>query len=228
MSARWQWYDFIFVIATSLFLTTALATVLAGGMGEQEGIIVTSWTQYLVWGALGLTLARVRSIDEAGTGLVFRSSDIWYIPVGFGLQLALSLLALPLIQILRPDAEPLQEAVSTMGRLEDPLLIVAFALMVSVAAPVVEEFTFRGMLMGSAHGLGRSWSIAISAAIFSIFHTVGLSDMAAALIALPQILVLGGILGWMTWRADRLGPAIATHAGFNLLALILTITGLDY
>lgn len=228
MSAEWKWYDFLFVILTSLFLTAAAAAVLPMELGDQEGIITTSWIQYLTWAALALALAQMRTIRRHGMGLVFALKDIWYIPFGFGLQLALSLLALPLIQLLRPNAEPLQEAVSTMGNLQDPLLIVAFASMVTVAAPIVEELTFRGILMGSARRLGIWWSIIISAVVFSLFHIIGLSDRGAALIALPQILILGGILGWMTWKADRLGPAIATHAGFNLLAVVLTLTGLDY
>jgi membrane protease YdiL (CAAX protease family) len=34
---------------------------------------------------------------------------------------------------------------------------------------------------------------------------------------------MGLVLGYLTLRHDRLGPAIFTHAGFNLLAAIVLL-----
>ena len=63
----------------------------------------------------------------------------------------------------------------------------------------------------------------VSALVFALFHLLGLDPnrmLEAAAIVLPQLFIVGMILAWITFRSQRLGPAIFLHSGFNLLAAI--------
>ena len=98
-------------------------------------------------------------------------------------------------------------------------------------APVTEEIMFRGVLM-KALKTDRRWIlITVTALVFSLFHLAGLSFdrfLESAVIVLPQLFLAGLFLAWITLRTGRLGPAIFTHSGFNLLAAIALLLPSDY
>jgi membrane protease YdiL (CAAX protease family) len=81
-------------------------------------------------------------------------------------------------------------------------------LMVVVAAPIVEEMVFRGIMM---HALGRRWgmwpAVVGSSLVFALSH--------ATAWALAPTLVLGVALGWLAWTRESLWPSIALHAMYN-------------
>ncbi len=92
-----------------------------------------------------------------------------------------------------------------------------------VAAPIAEEFFFRGFLFGtlrrwhvrvSGHELGPWIAAVIVGILFGLAHTGSAS---------PQYLVPLGFLGFvlcvMRWRTRSLYPCIALHAFNNALAL---------
>ncbi len=64
----------------------------------------------------------------------------------------------------------------------------------------------------------------ITSVAFAALHLVTLDPsqfLAAAVITLPRFFIMG--LWWyasLTLRKGRLGPAIFTHAGFNLIGVI--------
>ncbi|MGY3264407.1 CPBP family glutamic-type intramembrane protease [Lysobacter sp. HA35] len=87
-------------------------------------------------------------------------------------------------------------------------------LVMAVLAPIVEEFVFRGMLLG---GLSRhisfGWANTVQAAAFALGH----GDP-------PRFLfyfVLGLASGWLVKRTGSIGPSIALHALNNALAALL-------
>jgi membrane protease YdiL (CAAX protease family) len=45
----------------------------------------------------------------------------------------------------------------------------------------------------------------------------------SAVVVLPPIFLLGLVLGWLTQRSGRLGPAIFLHSGWNLLAAFVLL-----
>jgi membrane protease YdiL (CAAX protease family) len=61
--------------------------------------------------------------------------------------------------------------------------------------------------------------------VFAGFHLFGLSGdlLRGALLIVPTFFLMGVILAWVTWRRNRLGPAIFIHSGFNLLALLILL-----
>ena len=84
---------------------------------------------------------------------------------------------------------------------------------------------FRGVLLKALEGFGRRAALFASAAVFAGFHLFGLSGnlLRGALLIFPTFLLMGLVLGLVTWRSKRLGPAIFIHSGFNLLALLVLL-----
>lgn len=109
-----------------------------------------------------------------------------------------------------------------------PLGVVAFAVFAVIAAPVLEEFVFRGLLFRSIADRHGFWPGAIvSALAFGAFHLLTPGN-GLDVLALGLTHVFTGIgLAWIYWRRKNLLASIAGHAVFNLIAVIAIVAGLD-
>lgn len=107
--------------------------------------------------------------------------------------------------IARPDARP-------WGR--------ALALLAVVAAPIVEETFYRGLLQPAARSAGLSaWaSVVVVAALFAVMHA-----SVAPPPALAALFVFGVALGWARERTGGLLASIVAHAAFNAGNLALAM-----
>lgn len=86
------------------------------------------------------------------------------------------------------------------------------ALLVAVAAPLVEELAFRGLVLPVwCRGLGEWGGILASAALYAAFHF-------SLWMFLPTF-VLGIALGWLVRSRGGLAPAIALHVLYNAAAV---------
>jgi membrane protease YdiL (CAAX protease family) len=168
---------------------------------------------------------RQRHLTMSDLGFEITGSDPAYLLLGMVLQFALAILVLPLIQLVGlPVVESPQEIQSLIvGDLTTPARV---ALMLSTAllAPVVEELMFRGMLLQTTLARwGRRPALLITSLAFAALHLVTLDPsqfLAAAVITLPRFFIMGLVVARLTLRKGRLGPAIFTHAGFNLIGVI--------
>jgi len=76
-----------------------------------------------------------------------------------------------------------------------------------LAAPVLEEYLFRGLLFQSLRRLIRpAWAIVASAAVFAAIHPP---------ISLPPVFCLGLAAAWIMRRTGLLVAAIAAHMTYN-------------
>lgn len=93
----------------------------------------------------------------------------------------------------------------------------AFILIV-VAAPLSEEFIFRGILLRSfVPRYGRNGAILASAIFFSLVHIYP--------VKLLGMLVAGMLLGWVAARVGSLWPGVLAHAFNNGIAFAAMIFG---
>jgi membrane protease YdiL (CAAX protease family) len=85
---------------------------------------------------------------------------------------------------------------------------------VIVAAPILEEIFFRGIILnGLLKNYSPQTSIVISAAIFGIIHLNPWQ-------AIPAF--LGGlIMGWMYWKTNSIIPGMILHFANNLFSTLL-------
>jgi len=92
-------------------------------------------------------------------------------------------------------------------------------LSVSIAAPVCEEFFFRGILLRGlklprfTHEDASRRAILVSAIIFSAFHLDPVGFLARV--------ELGMVFGWLFVRTGSLWPGIMAHAANNLVSTVL-------
>lgn len=121
------------------------------------------------------------------------------------------------------------------GGLGTGVWLVVNASAIAVVGPVIEEIFFRGVgLRGALAGLLRRSAtqpkladprrrariaIVATAAVFALLHVSEVDDAISALALLPGLFVAGVVLGWLTIRTGRLGPAVVTHVVFNAVAV---------
>lgn len=96
--------------------------------------------------------------------------------------------------------------------------LVLLALAFSVAAPLMEEFVFRGFLFRgfSASRLGTAGGIVVASICWAAMH------VQYELFFIVQIFLLGLVFGWLRWRSGSLTLTLGLHALINLSALIQT------
>lgn len=142
--------------------------------------------------------------------------DSWSIgkSVGVGVMLgALFRVPLLLMAPLRPELSALLEEqllVQIMLAVRDSYGAFAVFWAIGIAAPVVEEFLFRGVILRAfANHISFGWANVSQAAIFSGLHM----DLAAA----PILFMIGLVAGVITRRSGGLLAAMALHAAFNLI-----------
>lgn len=104
--------------------------------------------------------------------------------------------------------------------------LVSFAIFAVIAAPVLEEFVFRGLLFRSIADRSGFWLGAlVSAVAFGGFHLLTPGD-GLDVLALGLTHVGTGLgLAWIYWTRRNLLANIAGHAVFNLIAVIAIIAG---
>ena len=197
-------------LAVSLAFEDTELLLVVGLAGQYMGHLLVFWL---------LT----RRKQGPGVGFSIDRGDTRYVALGLLLQLVLALLFFPLSTLLLPEGDAAQQIGEALSALQSTAAQVTVIVIAVVLAPVVEEITFRGVLLKAMSGRSRRAAMVVSALVFALFHLLGLDPnrmLEAAAIVLPQLFIVGMILAWITFRSQRLGPAIFLHSGFNLLAAI--------
>ena len=107
-----------------------------------------------------------------------------------------------------------------------PISLVILILAGSVAAPLVEEFLFRGILTQSLFYRYGSIlpAILVPTVIFALFHVAYLFYLPAFI----ELLALAILLGWLTVKTGNILIPILVHAIFNLSSFSsMLFPGLD-
>lgn len=115
-------------------------------------------------------------------------------------------------------SHPLQQDIAVMAAKAPPGLRVLLALAGIGVAPFVEELVFRGVLLsGLASRMRVGWAIVVSALIFGCAH---LPDFKFVWYAIPALVLLGLVLGWLRVKTRSLWPSITLHASYNSVAVL--------
>jgi membrane protease YdiL (CAAX protease family) len=221
----WSVVDFLLVWLGG-FLGTAVFFAIGLLFENSDWTIVLALGGQYIGNLLVLWLLKTRR-RKASIGFSIEPRDTYYIGLGLALQLGLALLLLPLAERLFPDGRPPQQVAEALANLDGSMLLkVSLIVAAVVLAPVTEELLFRGVLLRAIEPRGKALAIGVSAAVFSAVHVIGLDQeriLASAVVVLPPIFALGVLLGWITLRTGRLGPAIFIHSGWNLLAALVLL-----
>jgi membrane protease YdiL (CAAX protease family) len=229
-SSSWSIRDFVLVV---------LAGFAGGVLGALAGLVTGDVGTALVAGLafqyggnlVGLRLLmRRKGSTWHSLGLDLRPADGWYLFAGVGLQVGLALAFAPLAALL--GLEGSAQAVAELLPESDGVAVrVLLVLGIALLAPLTEELMFRGVLLQALERrLSMRSALVWSSAVFAVFHLLGLSaenPVAAAALALPQLFLVGLVLGRSVRRHLRLGPAVFVHAGYNLIAVLVLIFAVD-
>ena len=129
--------------------------------------------------------------------------------VGFWLVTAL------LAEIFGTPAE--QSLVQDVKAEESLLVLIAYAVLICLIAPVVAELFFRGFMFGVlAKRLGPWWGMAIASLVF------GLGHVPAPAISVIALGLFGAGLCLLYWRTQSIVPSMALHALNNAITFGVT------
>jgi membrane protease YdiL (CAAX protease family) len=148
--------------------------------------------------------------------LAMRRPRSW--PRAAGLAVLVLVGVFMLAGILQPFLDPGHEQGLVPERWR-PENATAFALnfaVVALAAPVVEELTFRGIGFRLLLPFGQITAIVLVGIFFALAH--GLVE------ALPILAAFGSGLAFLRARTESVYPGMLVHAAFNSLVLALAVT----
>lgn len=222
-SPRFTVGDFALVVLTG-FLGVFVVALLLGGTTDTGVLLIAFLFGQYAGHLLGLwAVVKRRGSSFGGLGLHVEPSDGVYIFAGVLLQVAIAALSIPIVRLLDAEGSTQSQAVQ-IPTIRGAALQAGLILSVALIAPVTEELMFRGLLpqvLGRWMGPGASFAVA--ALVFALFHLLGVtgeSFLQSAVLLVPQLFIVGLILGWQVQKRGRLGVAIFLHSGFNLVATL--------
>ncbi|MYD40643.1 MAG: CPBP family intramembrane metalloprotease, partial [Acidimicrobiia bacterium] len=219
---RWTIPDLV-LIAFAGLVGSAVGLGIVGQGSELTATLIGQF--FFTVGAVAV-VGRVRRRDYRRLGFLVEGRDAMMVVLGMGLQVALAVAFLPVALVvgLETDPQVLTGEVAAIGGLFRRM---AVFLLIGLIGPVLEEVMFRGILIDAlAARFERRGVIFWSATAFAAFHLTGISmvqPMESAAVLVPQLILFGMVLAHLRISRGRLGPAIFTHAGFNLLSLLVLI-----
>lgn len=220
----WGVADFALVMLAGFAGAFASALVLLAVELDAATIVVVSSLGMAIGHGLGFfAILQRRNASLTDLGLDVRPGDGSFVLLGAGLQIFMAIAFSPLAEFVDSDGTT-QVVADQIATAEGLAVKVALVILVGLVAPVMEELAFRGVFLQAVLRRMKPWAaIGVTAVVFSLFHWLGVdqSNVLAGVITLVQLLIVGVVLGALTLRRGRLGPAILTHAGFNLVTLLL-------
>ncbi|NQU37802.1 MAG: CPBP family intramembrane metalloprotease [Actinobacteria bacterium] len=205
------WFGDAFLM---IFLWLVLAVVTIGVIGVPES---DSWliivAQLVPWIALaGFPIALTMLVGNGpriDLGLRFSWRDIGWGLVYGGLSL---LVAIVIGVITTQVAGDFNSAAGEVGQelKSNPAVLIVFALLIGIGAPIVEEIAFRGLIFNSLAKF-KMWplmTVFLSAAIFALFHFEG--------VRIALLFGIGIVLGLARWHTGSTTTAIVAHMCNNI------------
>lgn len=202
-------------VATALAVAVLAAFVTVGGAAQSLNLAWGLWfaeiliSLALPWvmvARLGVAPARLTGVDAggarlAGLGLLFGAVNYaaWAVPL---MALAQAFFPAKVVELFDSSGvfkhqTPVETAIIVAG--------------VGLAAPLCEEFFFRGVLQRALYEkFDPPTAIVITALVFAAFHLDPVGLLAR--------FEMGVLFGLLAWRSGSLWPAIAAHSANNLVS----------
>jgi membrane protease YdiL (CAAX protease family) len=156
-------------------------------------------------------------------GLRFRWSDLGWGPLVWLTAVVGEALAVAVVTVL---GIPLKSNTEGIGELRlDRTYVISILVTAVVAAPIVEETVFRGLILpGLLSRMPAASAIGLQGALFGMAHidpARGAGNIGLALI----LGAVGVVLGGAAYLLRRIGPTMLAHAILN--AVVLTVVLLN-
>jgi membrane protease YdiL (CAAX protease family) len=236
--ATWRWWEVLVAALLAWFagglaslpLVVLLEPDATGPIGG-DGLLIGIVTNAVTMGVLILWLRTAHPRWAEIIGLPDLSRVVRELAIGAGLgilvRIAAGYVGIGVVFVLRDASD---RPVNLPTQISTDLTgwgLVSFAIFAVIAAPVLEEFVFRGLLFRSIADRHGFWAGGIvSAVAFGAFHLLT-PGQGLDVLALGITHVGTGLgLAWIYWWRRNLLASIAGHAAFNLIAVVAIIAGL--
>lgn len=254
MGRPWRYWQTLLVFATGVLasLVASLAVLVVTGAvdlgaGADASIeISNAWLFWVIFPAQLLgSFAVLRWVSSSwGTGSFARdfdfevkSSDWPWVPAGLALIAVSATLTVVLQAAFGVGDQNAQDLVNIVAG--EGAGITAFAMVAGIAVfgPIIEELTFRGLLLKTILQRHSDTAAVIGSSVaFSLVHLVGLDPSEATtfmeglgLLLTPLIVlfVVGMVLAVVRIRTGSLSAPILLHSGFNLIQVLVLLFAPD-
>jgi CAAX protease family protein len=113
---------------------------------------------------------------------------------------------------------PEQDLVRDLKSQQDLAILIGFAALTCLVAPLAEELFFRGFMFSTLAGrLGVWWGGAITGVIFGLIHLPGAPALGVAV-----LMVFGAALCFLYYKTGSIIPGMALHAFNNAVSFGVT------
>jgi membrane protease YdiL (CAAX protease family) len=130
-------------------------------------------------------------------------------------------IAIAALQYSFTHEEPKEQAVTLFTSTKDPLLVLAFGMVATIAAPFAEELVFRGFIFNALlRYLPVAAAAVFSGLLFGAAHVLGSSWTVMAPLAASGI-----VLAYVYYLSGSLTASMLTHAAFNIINVLLITAG---
>jgi uncharacterized protein len=192
------------------------AYILIGGALGYGPVLVWCWRSRRRWGGGSL---------RGNTGLFARWADTGWGPIVWLCCIAAN--AATVTVILLTDIPFTSNLEGTDELPGERGYVISLLVLAVVAAPLVEEMVFRGVMMrGFLSVMGPVATVALQAVLFGCAHY----DPIRGRGNIGLIIVLSGVgavLGGAAYLFRRIGPPIIAHAIMNAIAMTIALSGWD-
>lgn len=217
----WSSWDLLLALVVGLAIGSGLTlvgfAVLGGVLADSPtaqvsfaGVMIYAGIAFAGW---GIAVRRRRAtLADAGFRWVGIAPILLAVPLALGLMLATGIV-IWVSDMLFGGVPSAQEQVAPVGTTLTRIDLYWLLLVGAVAAPVVEEFFFRGLLFPYLKARAGLWvGILGSSVLFAVMHFVPP--------LIPALLVFGAIQALVVHRLKSLYPAILLHAINNWILLV--------
>ncbi len=218
---RWGLADVaVLVIGGFLLPLFILSALLAAGLPQHSGafLLLAAGSPWVVFAGWPLLTTRLQGNGvRIDLGYAFRRSDLWW---GLGGGVACFLLATPvgiLTEKLFGDFSSAAGDAATQASAPRWVLVL-YALMVVVGAPLVEELAFRGLVFTAVakRVAGRGATRTRVLVWAGVWSTVLFAGIHVEPVRIPVLLTIGAVLAYLRARTGRVGASVVAHALNNL------------
>jgi membrane protease YdiL (CAAX protease family) len=163
---------------------------------------------------LGIVLLLTRGLDRPRF-LGFRRPTSWWRALGIAVLVVLAVLAAG--AAVSPFGDPGREQglVPPEWNSHRIAQFAAFAIVVALVGPIVEELLFRGIGYGLLERFGRGQAVIVVGLAFALIHGL--------VAGFPVIAAFGIGITYLRSRSGSILPCIALHACYNGLGLALGV-----
>ncbi len=218
---RWGLADVaVLVIGGILLPLLILSTLLAAGLPQRSGafLLLAAVTPWIVFAGWPLLTTHLQGNGvRLDLGYEFRLSDLWW-GIGGGVT---ALVAATVVGAVTEKLFGQFESAAGLAAIQantSRWVLVAYAVLVAVGAPLAEELAFRGLVFTAIgkHVAGRGagttrvlvWAAVWSTVLFALIHLEP--------VRIPVLLTIGGVLAYLRARTGRVGASVVAHAVNNL------------